>query len=661
MFFLNNHKGFNIILVIYFVLLPFLFFTSILDPFLLARQLLTTIFLFLILFILILKNKTIAIFIVDKTTLLFLGFIIFCLFSFSKSQIPDLSHATFSKYIIFLMFFMLIRHMIINDLLEIKNIISCVILFGMLSIMIALLAIANKTINGQNLFRQVDLMSGTFGNKNFLSSILFFCMPFYFIGTSLSKKLKVLCIVAIVFTIILLIILRTRTVLIALCFYLFLVLLFELRNRFSKKVFIWFLISLIAIIIFSFCFLFSLKGNFHSSSDLKIQYFYRLLSSETLNSRVEFWQQAIYVIKDNFFTGIGVGNWIATYSKYGLDCFSNIDILNGRMFVSNPHNDFLMVFSEVGLFGFLCYVGIFISVAYQAHWLSLNELKSTDRKNMSYFLFFIICYFIIAFFDFPLTRIEHQIILLMVFSIITAKYLKAKKTKEFKISSRLIYLFGFILLVYATAILLYRINGENHLVKALDAEKRVDNASAVFEFNKAKNTFFSTDNYGIPLDWHIAKAKYNQGYFKESLKDYIDAYKVNPYSIIVNNDLATTYIKNEKVAEAISHYKKALAISPSYADARMNLAATYYNLKDYETAFKTFDKCNPNSKNNTYKQILTPIVEKKLNIILTNINNIDLNRYLQSKIKNEKDLQELYFDYKKKNVTFEMYIQSLIN
>lgn len=655
----DKNKSFNLILLGYFALLPFVFFTSLADPFLLARQLLTTILLFSIIFLLVIKNKISDILIVDKTLLFFFGFIFFCLISFSKSQIPGLSHATFSKYVLFFLFFILIRHVLTNNLLEITQIKSFIILFGLLSIIIASLAFIDKTMQGQNLFRKVSIISGTFGNKNFLSSILFFCLPFYFIGISMSKKIKAFSVGAIIFTIMWLLLLRTRSVLIALCVFLFLVVLLHLRNIFSKTIFNRILLLMIAIAIICVLYLFSIKDNFHSSAKIEVQYFYRLLSSDTFNARIEYWQQSIWIIKENFFSGIGLGNWIVTYPKYGLDHFSKIDILNGRLIVSNPHNDFLMIFSEIGIFGFLCYLGIFISITYQAYWLSINELKSNDRKNASYLLFFIISYLIIAFFDFPVTRVEHQIILLVVFAILNANYLKANSSQICKISSRLIYIVSFVLLSYSTTILFFRINGEKHLRKALVAEKKLDNAAAKFYFNQAKNTFFTTDNYAIPLDWHIGKAHYYEGNFKKSLSYFIDANKVSPYNIVVKNDLASTFIKNGQVVVAIKIYKEALAISTKYEDARINLAATYYNTKQYENAFETINQWDISTTNISYKKILIPIIEMKLNKTLIGIDNPKLNSYLKSKIKTEEDLLELYFDYNNKKLNFGQYIKSL--
>ncbi len=204
-------------------------------------------------------------------------------------------------------------------------------------------------------------------------------------------------------------------------------------------------------------------------------------------------------------------------------------------------------------------------------------------------------------------------------------------------------------------------NGEKHLFQASEAEKRLDNTTAVFEFNKAKNTFLSTDNYAIPLDWHIGRIRYNEGNFAEALRYLHDAYKLNPYSVVVNNDLGSTYLKNGRADDGISHYKQALAISSQYEDARINLAAAYFNIREYETAFQTLERFNGNSENNNHNAILTPIIEKKLNASLVRLNNTALNDYLKSKIKTEEDLLSLYFEYKKNNLTFDKYILSLIN
>lgn len=654
---INENKILNTSFIVYFVLLSFVFIPFLIDPFLLARQLLTNILLFVIVFLILKKKKQSDSLIVDSSTFFYFGFIFFCALSFTNAQAKDISHTVFSKYLTFFVFFILIKHLIAKDLIKTIQIQKNVIYFGLLAVVIALLAFINKTINGQGLFRQVDIMSGTFGNKNFLSSILFICLPFYFIGISISKKYKWLSFLAIGFTILLLIFLRTRTVLFALSLFLFLVTCNHIGQKLSKRV----KIITSAIFIFFVCmttFLLVFK-RVELGSNLK--YFNRLFASETLNSRIEFWKQSLLIIKDNFFNGVGIGNWVNIYPKYGLNNFSNDEIQNGRLIINNTHNDFLQVFLETGFFGFICFIGIFAVIIYQGFWLLKNVQDAIEKRNISYLLFFVISYSIIAFFDFPLTRVEHQIILLVALAILQSKYLSFKKPKQINLPTRLVLVICLILLCYSTLVTFFRINGEMYITKAFQEEKNNDTAAFMHELKLAKNYFFRTDNYSIPIEWHFGKTNFRASNFEESLKNYKEAYKINPYSIVVNNDLATAFIKNKEVDSALVYYKKALSISPNYINARVNLAATYFNINQFEKAFETIDACSVETKDENYRQILIPIVEKKLNIELDKLKNQNLNSILQAKIKSEDDLIRFYFDYKNNKTTFDKYLQSLTN
>ena len=653
---INRVKSFNFFLFIYFISLPFVFFSTVSDPFLLTRQLLTTVLLFIIFLFLIVNKKINDYFIIDKLVILFIGFISFGIISISKSNIYELSNVILSKYILFFLFFIIIRHLLVKKLVDLNKIIIAIIIFGLISISIATLAFTNKTINNQNLFVNVHNITGTFGNKNFLSSILFFCIPFYFIGLLMSKKVRFISFVAIIITVVLLILLRTRVVLIALSVYFLLVFIHEIKNRFSKKIGRWLLVVFITTISSVIYFFSCIKTNFSDFPETTSMYFKRLFSSYTLLSRVEYWKQSIYMIQDNFLSGVGLGNWMIAYPKYGLYNFQDSSIINSRTIIANPHNDFLHVFSEIGLFGFLCYLGLFFIIIYQAIILTKNKVNPTEKKKVIYLLFFVFCYLIIAFFDFPLSRIEHQILLMVVFSIVSSKYLLSRETKIYKLSPYLFFTFFFSFLTYIIIITASAISGEKHIAKALDLEKKLDYETSILEFKKANTSFSIIDTYGFPNDWHIAKETYYKENFEESLEYFKNAYKRNPYNIIIINDLASTYIKNNDTKNAIKHYKEALNISPNYEDARINLAATYFNIGEYNTAFETIDKCSIDTNNENYKQFLTKIIEKKLNMTLVKINNPELNRGIVEKIKNENDLQQFYFESKKKQTTFDYFI-----
>lgn len=643
--------------LLYFLMLPFVFFKEVADPFLLARHFFTNVFLTLILLCIAFKKIPFG-FALTSSGYFFLGLVVIGLISFSNSAIISNSHYILSKNLTFFTYFMAVTGLIYNEIISIRKLKTYLIYFSLVSLTVTLFALLNKTINGQNLFRQVDLISGTFANKNLLSSLLFCTLPFYFIGLSFGKRLKIICVSAIILTAFVLIILRTRTVLIASTVFLLLVFYYQLRQQKTKQ----FRLRLFAfgtLILAAICagWLFIGKSNFHSSSDISIQYFYRLFDTKTLGSRTLFWNNSVAMIGDNFFSGVGSGNWITEFPAYGLNNFADYGIVNGTTIVTNPHNDFLLVFCETGIIGILCYLGLFATIIYQLIRLIKTAESATDKKMFFCFLAFTLGYLIIAFFDFPLERIEHQVVLLTVFGIVNSYYLKSKNTIIQQNKFALIF-FGIILL-YSTTVVLYRINGEKHVFRMLESRKQSDWKNVITESNLAENCFFKTDVKSIPLEWYKAAALFKQNRIEESNESFSKAHAISPHNITILNDLASSYTALGQNKEGIKCYKKALQISEKYEDANINLAAVYFNEKEYENAFATIDKCSIHSENENYKVFLVPIIEKKLNSILEKLKNPKLNSYLQDKIKTIDDLTELYFDSKKKGIPFEKYINSL--
>ena len=213
--------------------------------------------------------------------------------------------------------------------------------------------------------------------------------------------------------------------------------------------------------------------------------------------------------------------------------------------------------------------------------------------------------------------------------------------------------------MYSTTVIAYRITGEKHVFRILEAKKNSDWQNVVWESTLAKNYFYQMDTKSIPLEWYKATALFKMNQIQESNKSFLIAHQLNPNNITILNDLGSSFTALNQQEKAIQFYKKALLISENYENARLNLAAVYFNKKEYENAFQTIDKCDINSTNDNYALFLPPILEKKLNTLLEERKNTALNSYLQQKIKSPNDLIELYFASKKNNCTFEKYILSL--
>jgi len=78
-------------------------------------------------------------------------------------------------------------------------------------------------------------------------------------------------------------------------------------------------------------------------------------------SRLKVWKTAIYMIKDHFLLGVGNGNFYSQYwfyvNKHPEELYNEYDLTQ----VLHPHNIFLKIQSELGIFGSLAFLGILVS------------------------------------------------------------------------------------------------------------------------------------------------------------------------------------------------------------------------------------------------------------------------------------------------------------
>jgi len=117
------------------------------------------------------------------------------------------------------------------------------------------------------------------------------------------------------------------------------------------------------------------------------------------SGRMGFWIGSVYMIRDNLFTGVGLTNWEKTYPKYRKPGYGP-----ENRFARRPHNDYLWVFSELGLAGIAAYLAILIAAA-------VLVLRSTMQPDSVSFEFAVAAFCGLAalqthaFFSFPRERI----------------------------------------------------------------------------------------------------------------------------------------------------------------------------------------------------------------------------------------------------------------
>ena len=158
-----------------------------------------------------------------------------------------------------------------------------------------------------------------------------------------------------------------------------------------------------------------MKVNNRLSSVIEVE------EDESVSSRVRFWTHSINSIKERPILGVGIGNWRIYATK-----FDSNDIFS-YVVPYTTHNDFLEIFSETGIFGFLSYVSFFFFIFKRNFKNFIRWIRSDSSPLHVFFLLAIIFFLIDSNLNFPITRPLVQI--LLVLFIVTNEVLNNNKNK----------------------------------------------------------------------------------------------------------------------------------------------------------------------------------------------------------------------------------------
>jgi len=655
----------NIIEKTYFIfllLLPFVHFSITVDPVLIPRQIYLAAFLLLVIFLLY-SQKDNQIIPFNNPSYLAIGSFISLSIVSSYGNFTTESFYVLSKQLVICAFLLITIHVLYNKILHTEYLIKGCIGIGIIALVGAYYQWIEKTIDGEKIFRRAGLVKSFFANKNLLASILFMCLPFFLMGLKQSKKIKIISLVGMLSAIPIIILLGTRAVFLAIVVFGLLILCYYLKTKYGirKRIFGLASVIFLVIMILSYINLVVPKvQDIATSKSTTAQYFYRIANSNTIISRTKFWNNSIAMWKEKPLLGVGFGNWQVEFPKYGLDKMNTFSIANGTETLQRPHNDFLNILCENGLLGLIAYCLIFGVIYYQLLFLIKNTKVVAEKWNFIYLFAGISGYLVISFFDFPMERIEHQILLMIFFAITTSSYYSIKELKLESKIRQYQFMYGIAAVsLYALVVAGFRFKGEMETVKMYIAKEHEQWNEMLHYANRAENYFYKIDPTSIPIDWYKGIASANLKEIDQSLVYFESAYHQAPYQIQVINNLASTYEFLGKRQKAIEFFQKALQISTDFEEARLNLAAVYFNDKQYDKAFDVIDKMKVDYTNKRYKKYLIPILEKKINAVLMQKNDMALSRNLAKRITRSQHIYNLYLAAKKNHVSFETEILSM--
>jgi O-antigen ligase/Tfp pilus assembly protein PilF len=431
---------------------------------------------------------------------------------------------------------------------------------------------------------------GLMAHKNQFSDYMMMLLPFLMYGAiRFEKLLKAGFIALIVMILFLIILLQTRSVWVGIiissvvCVAVLLIFYRQfLLPKKSRNIIA--VVSLAIILTFSGIIAFGGRQKYNSSlSRLR-----SIASPQAGNNsyRLKVWGATIEMIRYNPVVGVGAGNWQLEVSKY----LPDLNFVQKEMNWGRPHNDYLWVLSEKGIFGIMLYLLIFIISFIYSFRIILGEndlkLKIITLLTMGG----LISYMVVSFFTFTYERIDHQVYLAIFIAAIASIHQQQKPAKPLKFNRYAFSLPVLLILLLGSVFSFATVLQEIHLKNArtfLDAGKWKE---SVQEGLKARNSFRNIDPEGMPVDWVIAQAYANAGDHQKAIVYFESALQAHPYNFVVLNNVGKSYFLTGDLQNAKKSFETALTYLPNFTESLVNLASVEYTLGEKPLAYQLLTK-----------------------------------------------------------------------
>lgn len=399
------------------------------------------------------KKDILSPFIFTKNPLIpiWLLLIIYMGVSISWAINPIEGLAVWNRWILIFLAMIISIGFMLKDNHAMKNLIICTLVIATINVLSCIICyyVFDVHISQRNNLK----LNGFYGNKNIFAVALLFKLPFLYYAFLRFKKFiryySLFLIFAISFC---LVILSTRSSFIGL-FLQFAILAFygifyKIKTRKLSIIFkhsrLYLLICLVGLAGFVLGDAF-IKYNFNHYSKIKTNNYSieaRVSSIAEGNSkgRLLIWENTSQIIKQSPLIGYGVGNHKLAIMK--VECAKKHDYVVS----DHAHNDFLEMFSELGIFGLLLYVSTYIIFVIMALKQMFGCKKVQHRLLAVVALSLIITYANDALFNFPLERADCQIYLVLAVAILIANHIRNSKREEKPLSKGVLIPISFVVI-----------------------------------------------------------------------------------------------------------------------------------------------------------------------------------------------------------------------
>ncbi|MDB4728421.1 O-antigen ligase family protein, partial [Saprospiraceae bacterium] len=520
---------------------------------------------------------------------------------------------TTQKYLLFFITYYTLRHLLhkgkdYSSFLEKVILVLTIFVCALTSYQILQTFLADG-LGGKAIYKVASFS----GHKNLTASYIYllFCFNLYF---SFSKKQPTWHYGLLGVQLILIILLRSRAVYLAL-FVSSLILLTNyvfLNKNLRQLVFRKILPFTLLVAVFGTLIIGNTSAGKDYLKSLNPSTYYKSASGI---ERIFIWYKTVELVQERPILGYGSGNWkleIPSKSITGGYRLKEKDVVFTRV-----HNDFLEILAEVGTVGLLLYLSMFL-FAIIGVISRIREVGVEKEKENMVLIASLIGYMVIAFFDFPKERLEHQILLALLISLCTLKGTLFFKNRKWYLplspSSQKVLIAGLtIFLSINIPVGYYRTMADKSSEQILVGMGLKNSKLMRDQARRANSEWCNLNVMVIPFKWYEGLSYYFENNFEAAEAPFAEAYRLNPYNFNVLNNYASTLVQLEKFEEAIPYYLRALEINSKFEEGMFNLSFAYFQLKRYEDALEWVNKVEKNleKKKVFLERIQTPKVKGK--------------------------------------------------
>lgn len=410
-------------------------------------------------------------------------------------------------------------------------------------------------------------LNGFYGNKNIFAVAFLFKLPFlYYAFMRYKGFIKWISLVLVFMIAFCLVILSTRSSFIGLIFHAVILLVYGvysiLKVNRSKKAILGFVLPVLAI----GCGFFSgnrfIEYNYEhfATKNVKNNYSvderFKSIADGNSKGRLLIWKNTVEIIKEKPLSGYGVGNHKLAIMK--VECAKKHDYIVS----DHAHNDFLEMFSELGIFGCLIYVLTYVLAAiYTLKQMFAKGVNELFRLRAMVGGTIILTYMNDAMFNFPLERADCQIYLAIGLALLISNHIKIKKNQKKGLPKPC--LVTLLVLVVPVFILetthCYSSIMQKHRIKQHNGDKSITLTAEQWDRRTPK--FPNIDESTHPRAVNIAERYANEKKYRQAI-DVLLADNSNPYYSLREYRLANYYNRIQKADSAAYWANKCIVMKP---------------------------------------------------------------------------------------------------